>query len=85
MPTYDYRCEKCNYVFEEFLTISQRNKPTEQECPSTDCNGEVVMLVAAPHMGDAWVHNSKKVDRGFKDRLQEIKGSHPGSTMPIPA
>ena len=32
MPTYDYKCEKCGYEFEEFLTISRRNEPTETPC-----------------------------------------------------
>ena len=32
MPTYDYRCEKCGYEFEDFLPISKRKEPTEVPC-----------------------------------------------------
>jgi len=31
MPTYTFRCSKCNHVFDEVSTISGRNDP--QECP----------------------------------------------------
>ena len=32
MPTYDYECIKCGYVFEEDLKIADRNIPTESPC-----------------------------------------------------
>jgi len=31
MPTYQYKCNSCGYLFEEFSSISSYNK--EQECP----------------------------------------------------
>lgn len=30
MPTYEYKCEYCGEVFEEYVTLSKRND--EQEC-----------------------------------------------------
>ncbi|MDD5438772.1 MAG: zinc ribbon domain-containing protein [Candidatus Omnitrophica bacterium] len=40
MPTYDYRCTKCNYTFEEFqrITASPLTK-----CPK--CKGKVERLI----------------------------------------
>jgi len=32
MPTYDFRCTKCNYQFEKFLTIKEFKK-TKKICP----------------------------------------------------
>ena len=32
MPTYDYRCEKCGYTFEETLKIVDREVPTKLPC-----------------------------------------------------
>jgi putative FmdB family regulatory protein len=85
MPTYDYKCKQCEHEFEEYLTISHRNDPTHELCPQENCEGEVYMSISAPGIGDPWTHNAPKVDRGFKDRMQEIKRSHPGSSMNIPS
>ena len=49
MPTYDYRCEKCENEFEEMLLISKKDEPTETPC--TECGGEVKQVVAAPYFG----------------------------------
>ena len=32
MPTYDYRCEKCDHTFEKSLKIADRGVPTESPC-----------------------------------------------------
>lgn len=41
MPTYDYRCKKCGFEFEEFQSIV--SAPLTQ-CPQ--CEGEVERLIA---------------------------------------
>jgi len=33
MPSYDYRCEKCEVIWDEFHTISDRDKPCKKKCP----------------------------------------------------
>lgn len=40
MPTYEYECGKCSYVFEELQSISE--KPLEK-CP--ECGGRVNRLI----------------------------------------
>jgi len=40
MPTYDYRCEACEHVFEEFQNMT--DDPLE-ECPK--CKGSVKRLI----------------------------------------
>lgn len=40
MPTYDYKCKKCNYEFEKFERITA--EPLKI-CPQ--CNGEVKRLI----------------------------------------
>ncbi len=42
MPTYDYKCDKCGYVFEEFQSMSE--KPLTK-CPK--CSGRVHRLIGA--------------------------------------
>ncbi|MFH1287374.1 MAG: FmdB family zinc ribbon protein [bacterium] len=42
MPTYDYECEKCEYVFEQFQKINDKHLET---CPK--CHGKVKRLISA--------------------------------------
>ncbi len=44
MPTYEYKCKKCGYRFEEFQNIS--DKPLTK-CPKKDCTGKVVRIISA--------------------------------------
>ncbi len=41
MPTYQYRCEKCGYEFEEFQSMS--DEPIDK-CP--ECSGHVKRLIS---------------------------------------
>lgn len=40
MPTYDYQCKSCGYVFEEFHMMSD---PAVETCPK--CSGQVERLI----------------------------------------
>ena len=42
MPTYDYKCNKCNYAFELFQKMT--DEPIK-ECPK--CKGQVIRLIGA--------------------------------------
>jgi putative FmdB family regulatory protein len=42
MPTYEYKCEDCGYIFEEFQ--SMKHRPLEK-CP--ECKGEVQRLISS--------------------------------------
>ncbi len=42
MPTYEYKCEKCGYRFEEFQSITEA--PIEV-CP--ECRGKVKRIIGA--------------------------------------
>ena len=41
MPTYEYECEKCGHIFEEYQSISA--EPLKN-CPKEDCDGNVKRL-----------------------------------------
>ena len=84
MPYYDYVCESCGLEFEESFPIVDRNIPTEQPCRFPTCGGEVKRVFAKPYIGDPWRFTGKKPDEAFRDRLRQIKSSHPTSTMNIP-
>lgn len=40
MPHYDYKCEKCGHIFEEFQTITEKHI---EKCP--ECQGKVKRLI----------------------------------------
>ena len=42
MPTYEYRCEKCNKVFDVFQKMSDKFL---SECPDKKCRGKVTRLI----------------------------------------
>lgn len=44
MPTYEYECEKCGYVFEEIQSITA--EPLKK-CPKEGCGGTVHRLFSA--------------------------------------
>ena len=87
MPTYDYKCEKCGYEFEEFLIISRRNEPTETPCErqvhraAPICGGEIKMKTVAPGIGDPLKMGLKKPDGQYVEKLKEIKKNHPLGTV----
>lgn len=45
MPTYVYRCEKCNEVFEAKQGYED---PPLEDCPADDCSGGKVRRVIQP-------------------------------------
>lgn len=45
MPMYEYRCKRCETIFEEYQGIN--DKPLKK-CPH--CNGNVVRLISAPNV-----------------------------------
>ena len=44
MPTYEYKCKKCGYRFEEFQKIS--DKPLTK-CPKRGCSGKISRIISA--------------------------------------
>jgi putative FmdB family regulatory protein len=43
MPTYEYECEKCGLIFEEFQRISE---PPLTACKKDGCGGRVSRLIS---------------------------------------
>lgn len=71
MPTYDYRCNSCEGTLELFLSIANRNKPTEEPCPSCNANTVVRVMTKTPIIAGVGEIYSKTPD-GFKDVLKEM-------------
>ena len=87
MPTYDYRCEKCDHTFEESLKVVDRGVPTESPCErqlhraAPICGGEIKMKAVAPGIGDPLKLGLIKPDGRYVEKLKEIKKNHPLGTV----
>jgi len=84
MPTYDYECKKCGYVFEEDLKIADRKIPTEERCRFPTCGGEVKQIIVKA-AGFAYdnikTKHSKKVPGWYTDKIKDMKRNIPGNTL----
>ena len=84
MPTYVYKCENCEIVFEEpFVKYENRDAPTEHPCQSPACGGKINRIPAMPLFAYDNVGPNKKPDKAFNDKLKEIKRTHRGSNINV--
>ena len=95
MPTYEYECNKCGLVFEEFLPIDRREEPLDHPQPHPECDVyiaphagvaecEIKMKVTAPGFAYDNIktkHSKMKEPSWFKDRMKDIKKNHPNNTL----
>ena len=76
MPTYDYKCEKCDHTFEESLKIVDRRVPTESPC--SECGGKVEQIIISAS-GFAYdnirTKHSKQVPGWYTDKIKDLKHS----------
>ena len=74
MPYYDYKCEKCSREEEFNVKIADRDCPID--CPV--CDGIMKRMLSLPAIGyDSFALAGSKPTDGFRDRLREIKKTHP--------
>lgn len=80
MPRYNYRCEVCEYAWEEDHPIAERDTPLAQGCPACGPLGKIERYLPSTN-GLCYSLETKKVPGAFKDLLKNIKSKHYGSTM----
>ena len=74
MPFYDYKCAKCDDVFEEFLPLKDRKKPERAACPKCGEKGSVkqhISGVAGVAM-DANHRIDGNAKGGFRDVMRKV-------------
>ena len=88
MPTYQYRCKKCDFEFEEEHRIAERNIPVENPKRYGTCTDEKndncdIQLVPQLLNLQYTMRDSARrhTDDGFKDRMKEIHRTSPGSQL----
>lgn len=81
MPTYDYRCTKCEHRFESFLVIKKRHAPTKKPCPACG-EKKVELLIGSPAICDPIKIGTKTPDKGFRETLDRVREKCPGHSIP---
>ena len=81
MPMYDYKCNECSHLWEENLTMSNRDLPCSNPCPNcgkTDC---VVKHVGGfPTLAtDSTLTADKKTGGRWSEIMERVKNSVPKS------
>lgn len=86
MPQYDYRCSKCEHVFDRYLKMDNRKQPESEPCPKC---GEMsveqtIAFTNTPISTSLEASRAvKKLNNAsqFKEKLQQIHDNTPGSNL----
>ena len=83
MPNYDYKCDTCDNVFEEFHSIADRNIPVGKICGEPNCEGKIESKIGFPGFAydNIKTKHSKKEPGWFREKMQEMKVKVPGNTL----
>lgn len=74
MPTYAYRCSKCENTFEKFLSIANRKEPEQEACPKCNENNCIEQtLTGAPNLVSDSRDIHSRAGSEFNNRLKQIK------------
>jgi putative FmdB family regulatory protein len=77
MPNYAFKCEKCFYQFDEFLTAANRDVPIKKACPK--CKKKKIKRdwqASNPSLAmDTTLTPSKVVGSQFKEVIDKIKNN----------
>ena len=85
MPTYVYKCDTCEEVWEESFPYEERDKPIEDGCVATSpCDGTVSRIPAMPgfaYDNIASKGHPKKPPGWYSDKIADMKRNIPGNTL----
>jgi putative FmdB family regulatory protein len=86
MPTYEYECEKCGYIFEEFQSI---NAAPLKNCKKEGCDGAVRRLFSGGagfiFKGSGFYGTDYRSDSYKKDAKSDTAASSPPAAPPAPS
>lgn len=72
MPFYEYRCNKCEHIFEEMHRMSERDTPCNSPCPNCGENTIEISISAGYFMFD----KSLRPQGDFREVMQKVKKAH---------
>lgn len=81
MPTYNYKCSKCEHSWEEIRKIDNRRIPCENECPSCKEMNSVDIVIHASGFTDSHSLGRIKPPDDFRNFLKCIDKNNKNNTM----
>ena len=78
MPTYDYRCNACEHMFEAFHLMNEDNPPAKEPCP--ECGKKEVTKAVSKPAGLGADHNltpDKKTGGQWNELMNKVKDYTP--------
>ena len=81
MPTYDYRCDACENVFEVFQSFSEDPLST---CPEENCGGAVKKIFSAPGIsfkGSGFYKNDSRSKSSSSSSSSDSKSTSSDSSV----
>lgn len=82
MPTYQYKCEKCEHVFEEIHKMADRHIPLTQPCPNCkekECIEQ--MICASALISPLRLDGHAKPGTDFRERMKQIKSVYKNTSV----
>jgi len=87
MPEYNFECEECEHLFEEFQTIKNMDIPLNKPCPSCKKTGTIIRIIGSVRIVDnARLESTKgrlKPTRDFTEVMTRIKKKHTDSKFEV--
>lgn len=83
MPTYDFKCNKCDHEFTISCSVSTREEALYEPCPQCLTLNSVSRYYANQHfeLSDVWRLGYKKPDREWREFLGRMEAANPGSSI----
>jgi putative FmdB family regulatory protein len=78
MPTYDYKCNKCEHQWEDFYSMANMEQPITEPCPECKEEGHVIKCVTSPGGVVIDDNNRRQLENPkgpMKEILQRVKDS----------
>ena len=82
MPTYAYKCNKCEHIFEKMLSMSDNKLPEKEPCPECDAKSVRQYFGSMPGFISSHTDTISKTSGDWRDLLKRIdKGAGRHSTV----
>jgi putative FmdB family regulatory protein len=79
MPSYDYRCESCEKIWDDYKTVSTRDAPCKEKCPHCKKKKVVRHIGEFPSTAtDSTLTADKKTGGQWNDLMHKMKSYTPG-------
>lgn len=77
MPVYEYQCNKCSGVVEQFFKMADKPSEIKTNCPHCSTPSTLNFIISAVAMSYNGFNHAAKVPTDLKNRLDQIKKHYP--------